>query len=92
MMKPYQTKPRLYMDGNMWCAVGPGFRNLALDKAGFGATKTGAVANLNGLHNRVSDKRPVEDFEAGGFCSQCKDWVAEETVMEGCRDPDCPCS
>ena len=80
---------RLYMDGNMWCAVGPHFRNLAIDDAGFGETHEDAAAQLNIV--RREDKA-VEDFEVGRFCGQCKDWVAEEAVMEGCRDPDCPCS
>ena len=86
------SKPRLYMDGDMWCAVGPLFRNLAIDKAGFGTTKTGAVANLNGLYHSINDKRSVNEFEVGGFCSRCTEWVGEEEVMEGCRDPYCPCS
>lgn len=28
----------IFMDGNMWCAVGPHFRNLQEDKAGFADT------------------------------------------------------
>lgn len=79
------------MDGNMWCAVGPGFQNLAISKAGFSTTKVGAVANLNGLHHRVSDKRSVDEFEVGGFCSQCTEWVEEMASMDGYRDFHCPC-
>ena len=90
-MGDYRQEGRLYRDGNMWCAVGPGFRDLALDKAGFGATKTGAVANLNGLL-RLKEKRAVSEFVVGGFCSQCTDWVPEGLDMDGCRDPDCPCN
>ena len=90
-MGDYRQEARLYMDGNMWCAVGPGFIDLATSPAGFGATKTGAVANLNGLV-KMNKKRPVDDFVVGGFCRQCKEWVAEEDVMEGCRDPACPCN
>ena len=87
-MDTYLTKRRLYMDGNQWCAVPPLFRNLAIDPAGFGDTKVEAVASLNAARH---EKKSVEDFEVGGFCRQCKDWVPEEQEMDGCRDPDCPC-
>lgn len=90
-MGDYRQEARLYLDGDMWCAVGPGFRNLAVDKAGFGATKTGAVANLNGL-NRLHNKRSVDGFKVGGFCWRCEEWVEEGEVMEGCRDFHCPCN
>ena len=80
---------RLYRDGNQWCAVGLHFRNLAVDRAGFGDTQADAVMNLNAARH---EKAEVEDFEIGGFCRQCKEWVAEEDVMEGCRDPLCPCN
>lgn len=83
---PHQR--RLYMDGNQWCAVGPWFRNLAIDHAGFGNTQSDAVANLNATRR---ENLVVKDFEVGGFCRQCKDWVAEKQIMDGCRDPDCPC-
>lgn len=33
-------------DGNMWCAVGPGFVNLQESHAGFGETKLAAMASL----------------------------------------------
>lgn len=79
---------RLYTDGNVWCAVGPQFRNLAMDKAGFGDTQAEAVANLNAARH---ESKAVEDFEVGGFCRQCTAWVQEEAEMDGCRDPDCPC-
>ena len=82
-------KRRLYMDGNAWCAVGPSFRNLAIDPAGFGDTQADAVANLNVVrHENVE----VEDFEVGGFCRRCTEWVEEDCAMEGCRDPQCPCN
>lgn len=80
---------RLYMDGNQWCAVGPHFRNLAQDLAGFGDTQEDAVAVLNSV---AHEKKRVEDFEVGGFCHQCKDWVPENETMDGCRDPNCPCA
>ncbi len=80
---------RIYMDGNAWCAVGPDFRNLAIDHAGFGVTPEIAVANLNATRRENST---IEDFEIGGFCRQCKEWVPEGAQMDGCRDPDCPCS
>ncbi|KKL62129.1 hypothetical protein LCGC14_2188310 [marine sediment metagenome] len=79
---------RLYMDGNMWCAVGLHFRNLAIDDAGFGETQKEAVANLNTARR---ENNTVEDFEIGGFCRQCKVWVEDGLQMDGCRDPDCPC-
>lgn len=87
-----QTLPpqrRLYMDGNAWCAVGPHFRNLQLDEAGFADTQAEAVANLNAARHENTN---VEDFEVGGFCRQCTEWVPEDVQTEGCRDPNCPCS
>lgn len=32
----------IFMDGNMWCAVGPAFRDLQQDHAGFGGSPTDA--------------------------------------------------
>lgn len=37
---------RLFLDGNAWCAVGPHFKCLATDPAGFGGTQHEAVAQL----------------------------------------------
>lgn len=37
---------RVYMDGNMFCAVRPDFVNLQESPAGFGATKEEAIAEL----------------------------------------------
>jgi hypothetical protein len=34
------------MDGDQWCATGPGFDNLAVSPAGFGDTTIGAMAAL----------------------------------------------
>ncbi len=34
------------MDGDQWCATGPGFRNLQEDRAGFGPTPVEAFADL----------------------------------------------
>lgn len=34
------------MDGDQWCATGPGFRDLQLDRAGFGKTPVEAFADL----------------------------------------------
>ncbi len=36
----------LSMDGNQWCATGPGFKDLAVSNAGFGDTKLEAMADL----------------------------------------------
>jgi hypothetical protein len=36
----------LFRDGELWCAAPPGFRNLALDPAGWGSTREEAIANL----------------------------------------------
>ena len=36
----------LQLDGNMWCATGPGFQNIQESPAGFGATKLEAIAEL----------------------------------------------
>lgn len=86
--KAMPFKRRLYMGGNQWCAVGPGFRNLAIDPAGFGDTQEAAVAELNAT---VGESAEVDEFEVGGFCRRCKEWVREDEDMDGCRDPDCPC-
>ncbi len=80
---------RLYKDGNQWCAVGLRFRNLAIDNAGFGDTQADAVENLNAV---CHEKAKIEDFEVGGFCRRCTEWVEEGAQMCGCRDPDCPCN
>ncbi len=88
-MGDYRQERRLYLDGNQWCAVGFGFQNLTINKAGFGDTQSEAVVNLNAARH---ENALVEDFVVGGFCSQCKDWVLEGQEMDGCRDPDCPCA
>ena len=80
---------RLYMDGNAWCAVGPHFRNLAIDEAGFGDTQSDAVANLNAARH---ESAAVENFEVGEFCHQCGEWVPLGVSTDGCRDPGCPCN
>ena len=36
----------LSMDGDQWCATGPGFKNLAISNAGFGNMKLEAMADL----------------------------------------------
>lgn len=36
----------LQLDGNAWCATGPGFQNLQESPAGFGETKLEAMAEL----------------------------------------------
>lgn len=41
-----QAKPHLKMDGNQWCATGPGFTNLQESPAGFGDTPEKAIADL----------------------------------------------
>ena len=81
---------RLYMDGNKWCAVHPHFIDLQKSHGGFGDTQQEAVDDLK---SRVGDgwDCKIEDFEVGGYCKPCRDWVEEIAVMEGCRDPVCPC-
>ena len=37
---------KVYMDGNMWCAVGPEFEDLQVSPAGFGKTPELAVIEL----------------------------------------------
>ena len=63
---------RLYTDGDQWCAVGPHFRNLQEDAAGFGDTQVEAVASLNAARHETAD---VKDFEVGSFCHQSGRWV-----------------
>jgi len=41
------SKPRIYKDGNQWCAVGKDFINLQESEAGFGDTPLDAVNALN---------------------------------------------
>lgn len=48
----------IYMDGNAWCAVGPHFRDLMQDRAGFGYTPESAFeawwdANKNSANVRA---------------------------------------
>ena len=83
---------RLYRDGNAWCAVAPGFRNLAEDVAGFGDTQEEAVASLHKVKRSTLNITLYEArFEVGGYCRRCKEWVEENIQMDGCCDPDCPC-
>ncbi len=42
---------RVFMDGDMWCAVLPDFEDLQVSPAGFGKTKEDAMAQLKGLQN-----------------------------------------
>lgn len=88
-MSDYRQQARLYMDGNMWCAVMPGFRNLAIDDAGFGETPEDAVADLQ---RRVGAELSTDDFVRGDFCKKCKEWIADGISADGCRDPGCPCA
>lgn len=37
----------LYMDGNAWCAVGPGFYDIASSPCGFGDTQADAVSEFD---------------------------------------------
>lgn len=83
---PFQR--RLYMDGDQWCAVGPGFRNLAIDPAGFGGTPAAAVTALNAARDEAAE---VDEFEVGGFCRLCKAWVPVDESVVMCCEPDCPC-
>ncbi len=83
-MGDYRQERRLYMDGKKWCAVGFGFRNLAVDPAGFGDDPEAAVRDLDANMN-------IEDFVSGGYCRVCKEWVPSDERMDGCRDPGCPC-
>lgn len=41
-MTDLSTGFHIYRDGNMWCAIGPHFRNLQEDNAGFGGTPEAA--------------------------------------------------
>jgi hypothetical protein len=47
------------MDGNMWCAVGPHFRNLQEDRAGFGATKEDAYYAWWKTNEKLTNFRAV---------------------------------
>lgn len=42
-----QGEPRIFRDGNQWCAVGPGFKNLQESPAGFGDTPDAALYALS---------------------------------------------
>lgn len=42
----YRIGIALTLDGNAWCATGPGFTNLQESPAGFGETKIDAIAAL----------------------------------------------
>lgn len=90
------TGYRLYMDGNAWCAVGPHFKCLATDPAGFGETQEVAVAALNAepshrtwLRRINGQPAKLEDFAVEKFCSRCKEFYPEDIAADGCRDPGC---
>lgn len=40
---------RVFKDGDSWCAVGPGFENLAESTAGFGDTFSEAMEDFGSL-------------------------------------------
>lgn len=42
----WNTGVQVYMDGDMWCAVGPDFIDLQVSIAGFGKNPSEAVKNL----------------------------------------------
>jgi hypothetical protein len=42
MLSFAMTGYRLFLDGNKWCATGPGFEDLQSSPAGFGSTKEAA--------------------------------------------------
>ena len=86
-MPHYVQERRLYMDGNQWCAVGLGFRDLTVDQAGFGDSQADAVAALSAA---TGDKFKVEDFVVGGYCRRCQEWWPEGESADGCEDPICP--
>lgn len=44
----------IFMDGNMWCAVGPHFRDLQSDHAGFGETPAAAYLAWWGDNRRLN--------------------------------------
>jgi len=82
------SNARLYRDGNMWCATPHGFQNLAISLAGFGETQQTAVIDLQ-KHTRKTIA--FDEFEVGGYCRRCREWVPEDVQRDGCRDSDCPC-
>jgi len=86
-----RSTARLYLDGDIWCATPPGFSNPVKNKAGFGNTQAAAVMAYN-EQNSVYAVRRVDEFVVGGYCKRCTEWVPEDDVMEGCRDPHCPCN
>ena len=68
------------MDGNAWCAVDRGFVDLATSPAGFGDDPEKAVLHLG---REIHENLNLEDFETGGFCKQCSEWLADAD--------SCPC-
>lgn len=80
-------KAQLFLDGNAWCAVGPYFRDLMQDHAGFGETQGDAVAELN---EQRRDEKPLEIHDFIVVCPRCNapnEWGSEP---DGCEDFFCP--
>lgn len=51
----WNTGVQVYMDGDMWCAVGPDFINLQESHAGFGKTPRAAVDALKERVNKAME-------------------------------------
>lgn len=55
----------IFRDGNAWCAVGPHFRDLMQDKAGFGDTPQHAYSRWKTDNSRDPwwRDKPMPDFD-----------------------------
>lgn len=63
---------KVYREGNMWCAVGPGFTNIRESVSGFGSTAAQALSALVLTENRqvassTSDSEIEKEIQAKGL-------------------------
>lgn len=75
-------KPRLFVDGNAYCALYGD--DLQSGCTGFGATAAEAMEDFD--QNWLKTIAP----ERATKCGQCGEVMAFNANPDGCRDPNCP--
>lgn len=80
------SKYSVYPDGNAWCAVGDGFKNLQESEAGFGASPCDALTDL------IKNENTIEINRCTGMrqwkCTACSTVFSRGLVPKG-QVPGC---